>query len=527
MLKVKRLVAKRHDDEGAALVTVVVVMLIGFVIATTIAASVLVTISANSKNADRTDAFIAAESGRDAVRAYLAGACSMGDFPIVSGGDVKYSATIKVTAGAQPVPPLYPGATAGCPVEATAYVVITSTGTGPDGSSTTIDSVYLWEKKPRLQAGGVLAYYAGSLSLRANYTGDIVVRKDGYTCENDGTINGSLYVTRGSVTLSRACVVNGNVWARDDLDASSQQINVTGNVKVGRDAKFTSNGTVLGTPSGGGNVEAGGKITLTDTGSNGHIFGKLTAGGLISVGTKWVVDGGVNPVGTPVPDFDPDLEFIRTITQWIDLDSNSGWNTGTPVDGCSLSANQLTAKLTDGATTPMMIDFRSCSASQTNIDLGGASTNAVTKDAIFLAPAGKKMNVSLGKNLSGGKQLLFVHSDSSRDLQDGERFPDCGIGNQNDSFSIANGVNATGVKIMIYTPCGLTGNIRQSFVGQLYSKDASGVTFTTGATYTCATMSWPTAFEKLGCRVLGEGSDSVVETVIDQKLGSLVSQSER
>ena len=61
--KVHRL--RDPDDKGAVLVTVVLVMLVGFIIATTIAASVLFTVQSNASNKDRTQAFIAAESGRD------------------------------------------------------------------------------------------------------------------------------------------------------------------------------------------------------------------------------------------------------------------------------------------------------------------------------------------------------------------------------------------------------------------------------------------------------------------------------
>ena len=62
MLVIARLGRRRTPDEGGAvLVTVIVVMLVGFVIATVIAASVLFTIQSNVGNKDRTQAFIAAE----------------------------------------------------------------------------------------------------------------------------------------------------------------------------------------------------------------------------------------------------------------------------------------------------------------------------------------------------------------------------------------------------------------------------------------------------------------------------------
>ena len=79
MLVIGRLMHRRNDD-GAVLVTVVVVMLVGFVVATVIAASVLFTIRSNVSNTDRTQAFISAESGRDAALASLTGAInSSGD----------------------------------------------------------------------------------------------------------------------------------------------------------------------------------------------------------------------------------------------------------------------------------------------------------------------------------------------------------------------------------------------------------------------------------------------------------------
>ncbi len=66
---------RRTDDSGAVLVTVVVVMFVGFIVATVIASSVLFTITSNVGNVDRTQAFIAAESGRDTAVAALKDGC--------------------------------------------------------------------------------------------------------------------------------------------------------------------------------------------------------------------------------------------------------------------------------------------------------------------------------------------------------------------------------------------------------------------------------------------------------------------
>jgi Tfp pilus assembly protein PilX len=224
---------KRHNEDGIALVTVLVVMLVGFVIAATIATSVVAAIRSNVGNRSATQAFIAAESGRDAALAHLADSCDDSLHPIDSSGALEYSATIYVTDGAQPSGSESSGLSQGCPTPDTKFVVISSTGTGPNGSSTTVDAVYPWIVTWEQQAGGVLAYFASGVSLRGTYAGDIVVRSGDYSCAAEGTLDGDLYVTRGRAIFSRDCTVYGDVWTYGDIDGASQRINITGNVKAG------------------------------------------------------------------------------------------------------------------------------------------------------------------------------------------------------------------------------------------------------------------------------------------------------
>jgi hypothetical protein len=531
------------DDEGAVLLTVVVVMLVGFVIAATVAASVIFTITANAGNKSTTQAFIAAESGRDAALAHLAGTCNAAMFPLTSSGSLNYSATVAVTTGSQPSGPTDAGVATGCPTENTTYVVITSTGTGADGSSTTVDAVYPWIVAYELQAGGVLAYFASGVSLRGTYAGDIVVRSGNYTCAADGTLDGDLYVTRGNAVFSRDCTVYGDVWTYGDVDGSSQRINITGNVKAGgttplgsatptgtflADVTFTSNGTVIGTQSDPetGAIEATGDIDLTNTGStDGRGWGNLTAGGAIAVGSKWIIDPtAARAPSTMPPAFEPTLEFIREITAWMDLDHASDWGV-TPVVGCGLSSAQLITLLDGGGTDPIAFDYTSCGSEHVYITLPSGN-HELTRDAVFLLPPSKVAHISLDGNLAGDHQLVFLHEDGSRNLVSGETSPTCGNGNQRDNLDIGAGLIIE-ARLMVYAPCGLNGTVNSSFRGQLYSNDTSGVTFIGTADYTCALMSWEPAFEKLGCKVRGEGEDVVLETVLVQRLGVRMTQSER
>lgn len=539
------------DESGAVLVTVVVVMFVGFIIAATVAASVVFTITANDVNKDRTEAFIAAESGRDQVRAQLANGCvdvaelhAEGTVPMFV-ADARYVS--RITAASAPTSFDDAGLTSACPTvlsgDDDGWIVIRSTGTGPDGSTTMIDSVYPWTVNYELQAGGVLAYFASGVSLRGTYAGDIVVRGGDYNCASEGTLDGDLYVTRGKATFSRDCTVYGDVWTYGDVDGSAQRINISGNVKAGgvdasggtvsADVNFTSNGTVIGTEADPetGAIEATGSIDLTDTGStDGHVWGGLTAGGSISVGSKWVLDPSPTPSpSTAPPPFEPTLEFIRSITAWMDLDEASDWGVAIPISACSLSASDLLSELTDGGTAPVMFDYRGCGSVSTDITLDGPASNVVTKDAIFLAPSGKRMNLNFESNMTGGKQLIFVHADSDRGLNAGETEPDCGnpSAGQRDTFSVGNSLSITGVKVMVYAPCGLTGTVNSSFQGQLYSNDTSGVAFISTAEYTCATMQWPPAFAKLGCKVRGGGVDDVIVEVLVGHLDNLTYQTER
>lgn len=524
-----------RDEEGIALLIVIIVMLVGFVVAASLAASLLFTISANSGNKSMTQAYIAAESGRDAALAHLAGTCNASQFPLTSSGSLAYSATIAVTQGSQPSGPSDVGVSTGCPTADTKFVVITSTGTGPDGSTTTVDAVYPWIVAWEQQAGGVLAYFASGVSLRGTYAGDIVVRGGDYNCAAEGTLDGDLYVTRGSATFSRDCTVFGDVWTYGNVDGSSQRIHITGNVKAGgvdsfgntvtSNITFTSNGTVIGTESDAetGAMEASGNINLTNTGSTtGLGWGNLTAGGTITVGNKWSIDPtATQSAGTAPPPFSPTLEFIREITAWIDLDHASDWGVA-PTTACALTPAQLATELGSGS-TPLLLDYTSCPAVNIDITLLGGS---VSKDVAFLLPPSKVANIDIQGSLTGNKQLVFLHEDASRNLVSGETSPTCGNGNQRDNFSTRASLTIE-PRLMVYSPCGLNGTVNSSFSGQLYSNDTSGVSFIGTAQYTCAMMTWEPAFEKLGCKVRGEGEDVVLETVMVQRLGDRLAQTER
>ena len=125
--------ARHADDEGAVLVTVVVVMFVGFVIATVIAASRSFSpFQANASNKSTTQAFIAAESGRDVRRVSDRRRVLATHRRCTLRAHRRSSRLMRrsVDGGARPSSFDDAGLTSTCPTADTDFVVIRSTGTG-------------------------------------------------------------------------------------------------------------------------------------------------------------------------------------------------------------------------------------------------------------------------------------------------------------------------------------------------------------------------------------------------------------
>src|SRR5438045_1472517 len=163
--KILRLPRRAQNDDGAVLVTVIVVMFVGFLIAGMIAASVIFTLGANAGNKSSTQAFIAAESGRDVVVSQIASGCAATSALHAQGTTPIFTSDAKVTTSTtRPTSFTDAGLTATCPTGGSHFVVIRSTGTGTDGSTTTIDSVYPWVSQYSNVPGGVVTYFSGSVT---------------------------------------------------------------------------------------------------------------------------------------------------------------------------------------------------------------------------------------------------------------------------------------------------------------------------------------------------------------------------
>jgi hypothetical protein len=298
---------------------------------------------------------------------------------------------------------------------------------------------------------------------------------------------------------------------------------VTGDIIAGGNVSLRSDGNTVG-----GNIHSGGNVDLTGTGGNGTVgdasdpdTGDVIATGTVTIDPKWTISG-TSQNGAAAPVFNPTMDQIYEMTSWIDM-TTQNWNTqATRVANCNKFWDPT--EYLDDASTSLLVDYTGCGGSHVYINL---SSGAVTRDVIFLAPANKTMVVNVAGNLTSSatpwNQILFVHADSSLAVNAaGETVPHCGNGNQKDTFDVTSGnIQA---RLMIYTPCGLTGNVGVDFSGQFYT--ANDGNHTISSTFTCTPMTWPPVFQELSCRIQGEGGAGGGYTTV-QSLGELRYQTER
>ncbi|MFC8683391.1 hypothetical protein ACFT30_17915 [Microbacterium ureisolvens] len=529
MLKLQSLAKRRSaDDTGAVLVTVVVVMLVGFVIAVTIAASVMFTIGANASNKDNTQAFIAAESGRDAALAnVMRTPCVLTTNPSTTAPIYR---DVVTTSG-----PDAGSLTSACPsTSAPSVIRISSTGLGPDGAEVKVTSTYERVVTYVGQPGGVMAYFSGQFkATQSLYEGDLVIRDGKYLCNSATVIDGDLWVPRGGIELSADCEIRGNLYAEGDVLIKSAKAIVKGmisargsitidasNAVIDGDLKSSKNiridaGTVKGSAYAAGNFVANG----------GPLQGSAYAGGTATEKKATDVVGTLNP-GNPGPVADPavpqsDLDAVFVMTTWVDLPlepsfwgSDVKWHTG-PCNGADVTS-LVTAPLT-APLTRVGIDYRGCTGPVTVYLAGG--TMDFTHDAVFLLNPASKLTVVTGNINSTGAppQLFFVQGDNML----GNSVPNCGAGMASGDLTLGSTLDA---RLMFYTPCGFKNTNHVTFNGQLYA-NTDGSAHWVHPEFLCEPMEWLPMLD-LSCEITTASTGGGTSTPI---LGppTLISQTEQ
>lgn len=549
MLVIHKLVSRRDAaDEGAVLVTVVVVMLIGFVIATLIAASVLSTIQSNASNKRTTQAFVSAESGRDVAVKNLrssigeddidCAAVKLTDDSDLNNDGVSDAAEAPFweysiwTSGAATRPPLSKDSgdwAAACPTTASKWVWIESTGWQSDGAvPTTTDSVYPWYHGPATQPAGTLAYFEGKFTAtKSTYVGDLVIREAGdYQCNNGasgaGTVQGDLWVLNGGLTTTSDCTVTGSIYAKGTITVKNKNFTVGGDViSVEGDIHITA-----GNVSIGGEVHAAGDI---DTKNGSGIVDKSFRAGKAMIDYKaadWKrINGSAVPFtqNEPAPVISPTLPQVYDATSWIELTSTTKWNSDTepfePHPGLCSAAALKPVLETSGMRT--VIDVSSCGTGTIVVDIGNIN---LARDALIYVPSTVLMDLqfkgTVNKAASAADpQLFVVHGDANST----DDKPTCTAASASakDKLTVSGVIN---VRTMIYSACGIPQTMALTMNGQLYMGN-DGLHLN-GGTFTCKPMSWKPTLEGLSCGVKGEGG-IFDPTNTETRLDNLAFQTER
>lgn len=272
-----------RDEQGSALLSVLVIMLVLSIGGLALAAIVTNTTSMLVQNRTTVQSRAAADAGlADAIAQgrRAGGVCALG---LTSTTAPRYTVSSSCSAG---------------------KVTITSTGYGEDGGTTVTNAVYSVTSAYQ-GLDGALVSAAGSLNVSsidiqsASNEGDIILNTGNFDCNNSMEVDGDLIVRNGSVHLSNACLIRGDLMASGNIQIDNNAVGVGGKVVTLGTFSLTTGATVTGdvfargtaTVSSGGKIDGGitavGNVSIS--GSTSRIGGSVISGGAISFNAATVV----------------------------------------------------------------------------------------------------------------------------------------------------------------------------------------------------------------------------------------------
>lgn len=511
------------------MVAVVVLVMVCFTVAMAVGSSSIFGIRQTLDDQSRVQALAAAEAGRDATVARLrAKTCSPTNPRTGSAPD--FSTEVYASAS-ETAPTTRAGLTAGCPGDSSRWVVIHSTGWAADGTKKEVEATYPWAVSVQEPVVDGAIIEGGSapdnISSAQVYHGDVILNTTGtVNCNGSSLFDGDIVLPRGSLSLSNACQINGDVIAYGDITL----YNVT--IAVGGDVISTHGNVSIEGATVNGSVKAYGGVTLNNGVTIGHdviaqghagstftgssssmktIGGSVSVGGGVAsldlmkvTGSVIVAGTGVTKVGavgavtaasirlagtcspctsTPVPQqkvtgltaptfADPPQMSSPT---WVDYPFIPANWTGAGYQvlaadkvasgdaGCNYQGNSKLIGAVDALTTSAVIDARGC------VDTKGASTLnlygvrfALRANATFIAPGYNAQ--ALVVDSADGKDHNFnlITPDTTNDGA-----PTCG----GSGSTVAAAVMGAHISGVAYTPCtlswGSTGAGTTQWTGQL------------------------------------------------------------
>ncbi|ALJ18742.1 hypothetical protein [Microbacterium sp. No. 7] len=468
-------------EDGAALVAVVVVMVVGFVVVSLVGVAAMFSMQSTQAEAGRVRALVAAESGRDA----MLGALTSGGCAVTTLTGTEPTFTARVFPVSVPAGGGLPSSTVGlverCPDASTTHVVISSEGTA-DRQSVTVDAVYEWKVEREVtRLGGSVGGGSGFTVLAsAFYEGDLVIRSGDFNCDLAlpllNHFDGDVYVLNGNARILGFCSLSGDLYVSGDV-------------------------TGVGTVS--GRIVAGGSISFL-------VFSASKSNG----------------------PFDPPAEELLERTQWFDLNEATAWPGFTteltlPAATCNSPAvrGQI-VDLLNGSGGKIVIDTSAC-IDQIDLSPAFLSSTSVTvkRDVVLLVNNGFRF--ASGWLSGGGGKLYVVQTNTSADPENPA--PRC-EGRTGITLTASGGWGGW-PETLVYSPCGVTVsgaggvNILSGFKGQIIAPTSGSWNIL--ATRTCARFTIPGLFD-LVCDLSDAGSSGGTGgTGGASAPGALVRQTER
>ncbi len=522
--------ALRREDEGAALASVMGLMLLMLVVTVLITSSVVNAYSYSTFTRAGVESRSAAEAGISAARAGLiAGTCnssfdpdthpSAGVYTSAPGEVPEYRAEIYPRAGAGWA------ASPGCPSSASVDVRILTTGAaearGVAGASgrdeATLEAVLATPAQPTtIVANGpaVFGYNGGSLGAGGRLLTadglpiDVIFRNGNIVCNGGMAAVTNLVVANGDLTVEGGCGVSGTAWVSGTLKGSGGA-NVAGDMRANR--VEISNGTYNGDIHALNDFIATGWATY-----NGNITArKITiAGGVFKAGlwsytdlkaengtyttTKvvsrtavdkpsWLNIPNIQPPTYPaVPGVSPwEITAAPVVPQWIDYTYDSSlWAGFVEYDmGSDCSRANFQAAIAHFAGRPGLVNALGCSSFAWS---SGEDQFVFTNDVAIFA---NKFDLNGGGAFTAGgageHRVWLLNPDDTPDL-----VPTCAPGEQlkiDGGFKFKNTANAS-LHVMVYSPCTVTIGSSTAFSGQLFVNSS---TFAGAGTVTYSPVGLP------------------------------------
>lgn len=493
---------RRRDDEGVAIVTVVILVVVGFTVASVIAASTVFGVHQTTDDRSRLQALAAAEGGRDyALAQLISSACEppsngtsgQPGYSSTAGTEPAFTADVYFVQDADPIhdpaPDSTAGADPGCPAPVTppavsqpGFVGVSSTGTAEDGTThKTVLAWYPWtnQEVPDGIVGAVVEGEGGSVEADvqnqeiynsagsltgAPHNANVILRTTGGLKCTTAEINGDVVVTQavptdlggsatvGSPLVLKNCTVHGNVYAYASIQLQNSTV-IDGSV-VSLDGTISGSGTIKGdawaygsitgvTVLGGSHADQGATIAVPNS-----MSGATTWKDYAFDSSAWSAGGWTHfaYLGSTRP-----AELPSTATQLV-----AGHN------GCSFQSDSALQAAVNGLTGRWVIDTTGCPNS-TGVSLKQA--NLSLKADVTLVVNNFTLDSATVQSSDGTTSHEFNLIQSDSNLSD--TVPDCP--DPTVQHSATNFTMASPIRGLLYSPCDIDfGGGTTTWSGQVF-----------------------------------------------------------